>query len=236
MPHPQVPQRRLQSLYAITINRPFASASSIISFFNRSRAAPVEAYIDWIRHLYTFRHRSPDRLGQSEIRTWLLHFSTERKLSASSINLASPPRSNRGASDMSASMSTANPSPTFVGTGTFRLPMGGWRWAAYGLRREGRLARHAALEQARRLGLPARTLVCASGAKRCRRCALPPHSTYRAAASTAASSNREISQAVPSLPNISPSPLDLFRLGVRQALSFTDVSRRPLLPSRPSCE
>ena len=48
----------------------------------------VEADTDSIRHLYTFHHRSPDKLGQPEIRTWLLHLITERKLSASSINLA----------------------------------------------------------------------------------------------------------------------------------------------------
>lgn len=48
----------------------------------------MEAYTDWIRHLSAFHHRSPDKLGQPEIRSWLLHLITERKLSASSINLA----------------------------------------------------------------------------------------------------------------------------------------------------
>ena len=48
----------------------------------------VEAYTDWIRRLAAFHHRSSDLLGPPEIRSWVLHLITERKLSASSVNLA----------------------------------------------------------------------------------------------------------------------------------------------------
>jgi integrase/recombinase XerD len=48
----------------------------------------VEAYVSWIRHLAAFHKRSPDTLGNAEIQAWFLHLITERRLSASTINLA----------------------------------------------------------------------------------------------------------------------------------------------------
>lgn len=48
----------------------------------------IQCYTSWVYQLTAFHRRSPDLLGQSEIRQWLLHLITERKLSASSINLA----------------------------------------------------------------------------------------------------------------------------------------------------
>jgi site-specific recombinase XerD len=48
----------------------------------------VLAYTAFVRDLAQFHRRSPDRLGPPEIRAWLLHLITERKLSASSVNLA----------------------------------------------------------------------------------------------------------------------------------------------------
>jgi len=48
----------------------------------------VQSYTGWIYDLAKFHHRSPDQLGQPEIRSWILHLITERNLSASSINLA----------------------------------------------------------------------------------------------------------------------------------------------------
>ena len=43
---------------------------------------------DWIIHPARFHQLSPDSLGHPEISSWLLHLINERKLSASSINLA----------------------------------------------------------------------------------------------------------------------------------------------------
>ena len=51
-------------------------------------ARTVQSYTDWIVHLARFHQLSPDTLGHPEISSWLLHLITERKLSASSINLA----------------------------------------------------------------------------------------------------------------------------------------------------
>jgi len=48
----------------------------------------VQAYTAWIYDLTKFHRRSPDQLGQPEIRAWILHLITERKLSAASIHLA----------------------------------------------------------------------------------------------------------------------------------------------------
>jgi len=48
----------------------------------------VQAYTSWIYDLAKFHRRSPDQLGQPEVRTWILHLITERNLSASSIHLA----------------------------------------------------------------------------------------------------------------------------------------------------
>ena len=48
----------------------------------------IQAYVAWIFYLSTFHHRSPDRLGPPEIRSWILHLITERKLSGSSVNIA----------------------------------------------------------------------------------------------------------------------------------------------------
>ena len=48
----------------------------------------VQAYTAWVRDLAKFHHRSPDQLGPPEIRSWILHLITERKYSASSVNLA----------------------------------------------------------------------------------------------------------------------------------------------------
>jgi len=51
-------------------------------------ARTVQSYTDWIVHLARFHQLSPDTLGHPEISSWLLHLINERKLSASSINLA----------------------------------------------------------------------------------------------------------------------------------------------------
>lgn len=48
----------------------------------------VQAYTAWVYDLARFHRRSPDQLGQPRIAAWILHLITERKLSASSINLA----------------------------------------------------------------------------------------------------------------------------------------------------
>ena len=48
----------------------------------------IEAYTCWVAQFAAFHRRSPDLLGQPEIRAWLLHIITQRKLSASSVNLA----------------------------------------------------------------------------------------------------------------------------------------------------
>lgn len=48
----------------------------------------VQAYTAWIYDLAKFHHRAPDQLGQPEIRSWILHLITARKLSASSVNIA----------------------------------------------------------------------------------------------------------------------------------------------------
>jgi len=36
----------------------------------------VQAYTGWVRDLAKFHHRSPDQLGQPEIRSWILHLIT----------------------------------------------------------------------------------------------------------------------------------------------------------------
>lgn len=51
-------------------------------------ARTVQAYTAWIYDLAKFTRRSPDLLTPADVRTWILHLLTERKLSASSINLA----------------------------------------------------------------------------------------------------------------------------------------------------
>ena len=48
----------------------------------------IQAYTSWVHGLAAFHHRSPDQLGHPEIRAWILHLITERKLSASSVNIA----------------------------------------------------------------------------------------------------------------------------------------------------
>jgi len=48
----------------------------------------IQCYTDWIIGLARFHRTSPDVLGNPEISAWLLHLIKERKLSASSINLA----------------------------------------------------------------------------------------------------------------------------------------------------
>lgn len=48
----------------------------------------MEAYVSWIRHLAAFHKRTPDTLGNVDIQAWFLHLITERRLSASTINLA----------------------------------------------------------------------------------------------------------------------------------------------------
>jgi integrase/recombinase XerD len=51
-------------------------------------ARTVQAYTSCVADLSQFHGRSPARLGQPEIRSWLLHLITERKLAASSVNVA----------------------------------------------------------------------------------------------------------------------------------------------------
>jgi site-specific recombinase XerD len=51
-------------------------------------ARTVQAYTAWLYDLAKFTHRSPDLLTPAEVRSWILHLLTQRKLSASSINLA----------------------------------------------------------------------------------------------------------------------------------------------------
>ena len=48
----------------------------------------MESYTSWVFDLAKFHHRSPDQLGNPEISAWLLHLIQERKLSASSVNVA----------------------------------------------------------------------------------------------------------------------------------------------------
>ena len=48
----------------------------------------IQSYTDWMYQLAKYHDRSPDQLGNAEISAWLLHLINERKLSASSINLA----------------------------------------------------------------------------------------------------------------------------------------------------
>jgi site-specific recombinase XerD len=48
----------------------------------------VHAYVSFIFDLARFHHRSPDRLGPPELERWLAHLIGERKLSASSVNIA----------------------------------------------------------------------------------------------------------------------------------------------------
>ena len=48
----------------------------------------IESYTSWIYLLTKFHHRSPDLLGNEELSDWFLHLITERKYSASSLNLA----------------------------------------------------------------------------------------------------------------------------------------------------
>lgn len=48
----------------------------------------VQAYTSWMADLAQFHRRSPDRLGPPEIRVWVLHLITERKLAASTVNIA----------------------------------------------------------------------------------------------------------------------------------------------------
>ena len=47
----------------------------------------VQACTSWVRDFAAFHMRSPDQLGQPEIRAWILHLIIQRKLSAS---LAAP--------------------------------------------------------------------------------------------------------------------------------------------------
>jgi integrase/recombinase XerD len=47
-----------------------------------------EAYVRAVAALATYYHRSPERLTNEEIRAYLLHLHQERKLSASSLNVA----------------------------------------------------------------------------------------------------------------------------------------------------
>lgn len=51
-------------------------------------ARTVQAYTAWIYDLAKFTHRPPDSLTPADVRTWILHLLTERKLSAATINLA----------------------------------------------------------------------------------------------------------------------------------------------------
>lgn len=39
----------------------------------------VQAYTSWIYDLAKFHHRSPDQLGQPEIRAWILHLLTNSR-------------------------------------------------------------------------------------------------------------------------------------------------------------
>ena len=61
-----------------------------ISFLVLRQLAPrtVQSYTEWIVQLSRFHKRPPADLGNAEISSWLLHLIEQRKLSASSINLA----------------------------------------------------------------------------------------------------------------------------------------------------
>jgi len=61
-----------------------------ISFLVLRQLAPrtVQSYTEWIVQLSRFHKRPPVDLGNAEISSWLLHLIEQRKLSASSINLA----------------------------------------------------------------------------------------------------------------------------------------------------
>jgi site-specific recombinase XerD len=55
---------------------------------HRKAERTVHAYVSFIFDLARFHHRSPDRLGPPELERWLAHLIGERKLSASSVNIA----------------------------------------------------------------------------------------------------------------------------------------------------
>lgn len=48
----------------------------------------VHAYVAWVRALAAYYRRSPEKIGDEEIRDWLLHLVSERRLSGSSVNVA----------------------------------------------------------------------------------------------------------------------------------------------------
>ena len=51
-------------------------------------ARTVQDDTSYVADLAQFHGQSPDQLGQPDIRSWILHLITERKLSASSVNIA----------------------------------------------------------------------------------------------------------------------------------------------------
>jgi site-specific recombinase XerD len=57
-------------------------------FLRQLTPRTVQSYTDWIIQLSRFHNRPPAGLGNVEISSWLLHLIEQRKLSASSINLA----------------------------------------------------------------------------------------------------------------------------------------------------
>jgi len=72
---------------------PLSPRQKFISFLVLRQLAPrtVQSYTEWIVQLSRFHKRPPVDLGNVKISSWLLHLIEQRKLSASSINLAINP-------------------------------------------------------------------------------------------------------------------------------------------------
>jgi site-specific recombinase XerD len=72
------------------MNTPSSPRQKFIAYLVLRQLAPrtVQSYTDWIIQLSRFRNRPPADLGNPDISSWLLHLIEQRKLSASSINLA----------------------------------------------------------------------------------------------------------------------------------------------------
>ena len=48
----------------------------------------IQGYVAWVAALAKYYNRSPDQLSNEQIRVWLAHLRSERRLSASSLNVA----------------------------------------------------------------------------------------------------------------------------------------------------
>lgn len=80
----------LRSASSGAMHKPSPLRQKFIAYLTLRQLAlrTVQSYTEWIYQLAKFHRRSPDTLGHPELAAWLLHLITERKLSASSINLA----------------------------------------------------------------------------------------------------------------------------------------------------